>query len=88
MFVVKFTRNYVFWLLLFSTFSKNGPEYIDHTGHFVFFMRFYVVQLFCQTSPGRCSRGSCGGWKKNKFFTKLVDTYHRNITRKLGLLLY
>ena len=31
--------------LTFSPFSKNAPEFIDHSGHFVF-MKFYAAQTF------------------------------------------
>ena len=63
----------------FAIFSKNSLQYIDPSGHFVFYEILCSSNFLGQMSPWCCSRGSPGGWIKISFFTKLVDIYHRKI---------
>ena len=68
-----------FILNFFCNFLKNSPDYIDPSGHFVFYKILCSSNFFGWMSPRCCSRGSPGGWIKNFFFIKLVDIYHRKI---------
>ena len=60
-----------------TLYCKNALEYIDPSGHFVFFMKFGVAQTFVVVLE--VSR-----WlDQNFFFTKLVDIYHRKTEIKM-----
>ena len=76
----------VLWIHFFTffTFLKNTPEYIDPSGHFVFYEILCSSTFFCRTPPIWCSRGSPGGLIKLKIkkITKLVDKNHKKIHRK------
>ena len=58
--------------------KENAPEYIDPSGHFVFYENLCSSNFFGRTSTRCCSRGSPGGWIRFSL-TKLIDTYHRKI---------
>ena len=66
--IFKKTAKTVTSFLTFCNFFKNTPQYIDPSGHFVFYENFCSSNFLGRTSPRCCSRGSPGGWIKISFY--------------------
>ena len=67
-------------VLTFLQFSQKC-EFIDPSGHFVFYEIFCSSNFLVRTSPRSCSGGSPGGRIKISF-KKLVAIYHMRTNRK------